>query len=124
MATSSVSCGRWDAPTGIWPGPATTATCIGSSTAAANTAFAGCAVGASYAVLVAEQMFASGCNLLLSMTSSGQITVLRSPPYFVLIEKALRDEGTKPTMTSHHPNTVRRPLGLIELVAAGIWRAS
>lgn len=54
----------------------------------------GCAVGASYAVLVAEQMFASGCRLLASITSSGQITALRPPPYFILIEKALRDEGT------------------------------
>jgi uridine phosphorylase len=54
----------------------------------------GCAVGASYAVLVAEQMFASGCQLLLSITSSGQITSLGPPPYFILINRALRDEGT------------------------------
>lgn len=54
----------------------------------------GCAVGASYAVLQAEQMFASGCRLLLSVTSSGQITRLREPPYFILIDRALRDEGT------------------------------
>jgi len=54
----------------------------------------GCAVGAPYAVLVAEQMFASGCRLLLSITSSGQITALGPPPYFILIERALRDEGT------------------------------
>ena len=54
----------------------------------------GCAVGASYAVLVAEQMFASGCQLLVSITSSGQINTLGPPPYFVLIERALRDEGT------------------------------
>lgn len=54
----------------------------------------GCAVGASYAVLIAEQMFAAGCRLLLSITSSGQIRPLGSPPYFILIDKALRDEGT------------------------------
>src|SRR5215475_10741767 len=30
-----------------------------------------CAVGASYAVLVAEQLFASGCQLLISVTSAG-----------------------------------------------------
>jgi uridine phosphorylase len=54
----------------------------------------GCAVGASYAVLVAEQIFASGCELLVSITSSGQITPLGAPPYFILIDKALRDEGT------------------------------
>jgi len=51
-------------------------------------------VGASYAVLVAEQLFASGCQLLISVTSAGRLADLRPPPYFVLIEKALRDEGT------------------------------
>jgi len=54
----------------------------------------GCAVGASFAVLVAEELFASGCRLLLSVTSSGQITPVQTPPYFILIERALRDEGT------------------------------
>lgn len=54
----------------------------------------GCAVGASFAVLVAEQMFASGCKFLVSVTSSGQITPAGDPPYFVLIDRALRDEGT------------------------------
>ena len=54
----------------------------------------GNAVGASFAVLVAEEMFACGCELLISMTSAGQIISKGRPPYFVLIEKALRDEGT------------------------------
>lgn len=54
----------------------------------------GRAVGASFAVLLAEQLFASGCRLLLSMTSSGQLVQAMEPPYFILIEKAVRDEGT------------------------------
>jgi uridine phosphorylase len=54
----------------------------------------GCAVGAPYAVLVAEQMFASGCKLLLSITSSGELVRLGPRPYFILVERALRDEGT------------------------------
>ena len=54
----------------------------------------GHAVGASFAVLVAEQLFASGCHLLVSVTSAGQIIDNGPPPYFVLIERALRDEGT------------------------------
>ena len=45
-------------------------------------------------VLVVEQLFASGCKLVLSMTSSGQITTSGPTPYFILIERALRDEGT------------------------------
>jgi len=54
----------------------------------------GCAVGASFAVLVAEQLFAAGCEFLVSITSSGQIEPRDDPPYFVLIDRALRDEGT------------------------------
>ncbi|MFH1362713.1 MAG: nucleoside phosphorylase [Candidatus Omnitrophota bacterium] len=74
-----------------------------------NVAFGiiGCVVGSSFAVLVAEELFACGCQFLVSMTSAGQITPLeRQPPYFILIEKALRDEGTSyhyqlPSQYSH-----------------------
>lgn len=51
-------------------------------------------VGAPFAVLVAEEMFASGCKLLISVTSAGQIVSVGQTPYFVLIDRALRDEGT------------------------------
>ncbi len=54
----------------------------------------GCAVGAPFAVLVAEQLFASGCRFLVSITSAGRIADLGDPPYLVLIDRALRDEGT------------------------------
>ena len=54
----------------------------------------GRAVGASFAVLVAEELFASGCRLLISLTSSGQIVASGPPPYFIIIDRALRDEGT------------------------------
>ena len=54
----------------------------------------GCAVGAPFAVLVAEELFACGCQLLISVTSAGQITPAGKPPYFVVIDRALRDEGT------------------------------
>lgn len=54
----------------------------------------GCAVGAPFAVLIAEQLFASGCRLLLSVTSAGQILPVLAPPYFIVIDRALRDEGT------------------------------
>jgi uridine phosphorylase len=51
-------------------------------------------VGASFAVLVAEELFVSGCRLLISITSAGQIVPLGTPPYVVLLDRALRDEGT------------------------------
>ena len=54
----------------------------------------GCAVGAAFAVLLAEELFVSGCRLLVSMTSAGQILAQGPTPYFVVIDRALRDEGT------------------------------
>ena len=44
--------------------------------------------------LVAEELFACGCQLLISLTSAGQIVPAASPPYFVVIDRALRDDGT------------------------------
>jgi uridine phosphorylase len=54
----------------------------------------GMAVGAPFAVLVAEQLAASGCELIISVTSAGQISPVGPLPVFLLIERALRDEGT------------------------------
>jgi uridine phosphorylase len=47
-------------------------------------------VGASFAVLVAEELIESGCKLIVSLTSAGPAG---EPPYFVIIDRALRDEG-------------------------------
>jgi uridine phosphorylase len=54
----------------------------------------GCAVGAPFAVLIAEELLESGCRLLLSVTSAGQIVPAEPTPHFVIIDRALRDEGT------------------------------
>lgn len=53
-----------------------------------------CVVGSSYAVLVAEQLFVSGCELLISITSAGIITEPKTAKRFALITEAVRDEGT------------------------------
>jgi uridine phosphorylase len=54
----------------------------------------GCAVGASFAVLLAEQLFASGCKLLVSVTSAGQIDETLPASCTILIDRAIRGEGT------------------------------
>ena len=54
-------------------------------------------VGAPFAVLVAEELFASGCGALVSISSAGLVSERFTPPFFLLIDRALRDEGT-----SHH----------------------
>jgi uridine phosphorylase len=51
-------------------------------------------VGGSFSVLVAEQLFASGCRLLVNVASAGQIAEVGPPPYYILVERAMRDEGT------------------------------
>lgn len=53
-----------------------------------------CAVGASFAVLIAEQLFVSGCELLLSITSSGVVNKVPGNFNYILIEESVRDEGT------------------------------
>lgn len=90
----------------------------------------GCAVGASFAVLVAEELAASGCRLVVSVTSSGQLKALGEPPYHVLIERAWRDEGTSlhylpPAPWSYLRRDLRERLedtydGLSEPVCAGV----
>jgi hypothetical protein len=66
----------------------------------------GMAVGAPFAVLVAEQLAASGAQLVNSVTSAGHVTPLAAAPYFLLIDRAWRDEGT----SAHYqpPATSRR----------------
>ncbi len=75
----------------------------------------GGAVGAPFAVLVAEEMFACGCEFLISVTSAGQVAPAGPPPYFVLIERALRDEGTSYHYTPPARYSELRP-GLNELL--------
>ena len=53
----------------------------------------GYAVGGAFSVLVAEQLFASGCRLLVNVASAGQISDVGAPPYYILVDRALRDEG-------------------------------
>lgn len=85
----------------------------------ASVGVVGCAVGASFAVLVAEQMFASGCRLLMSVTSAGQIVAAGQPPYFVLIDRALRDEGTSDHYLPPAPYAHGRA-DLLSIVEAGL----
>lgn len=79
-------------------------------------------VGSSFAVLVAEELFASGCQLLISITSAGQIIPVGQPPYFVLIDRALRDEGTSYHYLPPAPFCALRP-ELNELLR-GSWGTS
>jgi uridine phosphorylase len=74
-----------------------------------------CIVGSSYAVLVAEQLFVSGCKLLISITSAGIINQPNNTKRFALITDAIRDEGTSyhylpPEQPSLLPSKLRQKL--------------
>jgi uridine phosphorylase len=73
-------------------------------------------VGAPFAVLVAEELFALGCEALVSISSAGLIAKDISPPFFLLIEKALRDEGTSHHYLSPGQFSIAAP-SLMEVVA-------
>lgn len=51
-------------------------------------------IGGPYAVLVAEQLLASGAEVVLGLTSAGRVCPALPLPSFVIPTKALRDEGT------------------------------
>lgn len=87
------------------------------------------AVGGAFAVLVAEELASSGAQLVVSVTSAGQVLPLAKPPYFVVLHKAWRDEGTSlhylpPSEWSHLPPRLALALdgafdGLDAMVVAG-----
>ncbi|MGH7152407.1 MAG: nucleoside phosphorylase [Acetobacteraceae bacterium] len=80
------------------------------------------AVGAPFAVLVAEELFTAGCRLLISVTSAGQIVPAGPTPYFVLIDRALRDEGTSYHYLPPAPFSIA-PAAVLEPVAAALCGA-
>ncbi len=51
-------------------------------------------VGASFAVLICEQLIASGCRHLIGYSSAGSIGNQVPPPYMMVPDRAIRDEGT------------------------------
>lgn len=102
------------------------------SVAGVEVGIVGCAVGAPFAVLIAEELFASGCRFLISVTSAGQIVAAGPAPYFVVIDRALRDEGTSyhyapPAEFAHaEPALVQRAVSAlrqagIEAIVGASW---
>lgn len=76
----------------------------------------GCVVGSSFAVLIAEQLFVSGCEWLISITSSGIIKKISESVSYLLIREAVRDEGTSyHYLPADAPSTINKDLlGILE----------
>jgi uridine phosphorylase len=90
----------------------------------------GYAVGAPFAVLVAEELFASGARFLLSIASAGQIVPVAPPPYHVVIDRALRDEGTSyhyaapGDFAAADPELAGRAVAAIEAIPIPVYRGA
>lgn len=77
----------------------------------------GNAVGAPFAVLIAEEIFASGGRLVVSVTSAGQLDATLTLPQTILVERALRGEGTSQAYLPPSPFAEADP-GLLAAVEA------
>lgn len=51
-------------------------------------------IGGPYAVLIAEQLWAAGAQLIVGITSAGRVSPGLPLPSIVVVEDAVRDEGT------------------------------
>ena len=51
-------------------------------------------IGGPYAVLVAEQLWAAGAKVIVGLTSAGRISPTLPLPSIVVVDRAVRDEGT------------------------------
>jgi nucleoside phosphorylase len=94
----------------------TTMTCFGVPDLPGEVGLVARTIGGPYAVLIAEQMFASGAEIVLGLTSAGRVARLMPLPNLVIVDEAIRDEGT-----SYHylapSRTVRGDPALVEALA-------
>jgi uridine phosphorylase len=51
-------------------------------------------IGGPYAVLIAEQLWAAGAQVIVGITSAGRVSPTLPLPSVVIIDEAVRDEGT------------------------------
>ena len=51
-------------------------------------------IGGPYAVLVAEQLWAAGAQVIVGITSAGRVSPTLPLPSVVIVDEAVRDEGT------------------------------
>lgn len=90
-------------------------------------------IGGPYAVLVAEQLCAAGAKLVVGMTSAGRVSPALPLPSIVVIDEAVRDEGTSlhylpPSATVNAPtprlaNLLAQQLGalLFPVCRGSVW---
>lgn len=89
-------------------------------------------IGGPYAVLIAEQLHAAGARLIVGLTSAGRLQPALPLPSIVVVDEAIRDEGTSlhylpvsttvPTPTPPLVGHLARELAALGVVTRGlVW---
>lgn len=73
-------------------------------------------IGGPYAVLVAEQLVASGAKVIIGLTSAGRVSPALPIPSLVVATRALRDEGTSYHYVPPQP-IIEAPLEIADALA-------
>ena len=75
-------------------------------------------IGGPYAVLIAEQLWAAGAKLIVGITSAGRVAPTLPLPSIVIVDEAIRDEGTSLHYLPASPTVITPTPELVDLMAA------
>jgi uridine phosphorylase len=73
-------------------------------------------IGGPYAVLVAEQLWAAGAKVIVGITSAGRVSQSLPLPSIVVVDEAVRDEGTSLHYVPSSPTIVTPTPDLVTLL--------
>ena len=73
-------------------------------------------IGGPYAVLVAEQLWAAGAQLIVGLTSAGRLSANLPLPSIIVIDDAVRDEGTSLHYLAPSPNMLTPTPDVVDLL--------
>lgn len=73
-------------------------------------------IGGPYAVLVAEQLWAAGAQLIVGITSAGRVSPNLPLPSIVIVDEAVRDEGTSLHYLPPSPSVLTPTTDIVDLL--------
>jgi uridine phosphorylase len=73
-------------------------------------------IGGPYAVLVAEQLWAAGAKLIVGITSAGRVSRDLPLPSIVIVDEAIRDEGTSLHYLAPSPSVLTPTTKTVDLL--------
>jgi len=73
-------------------------------------------IGGPYAVLVAEQLWAAGAKLIVGITSAGRVSQSLPLPSILIVDEAVRDEGTSLHYLTPSPSVLTPTTETVDLL--------